>query len=88
MRRPSLLLVLLFPLLGDAQPSLAGALELLRPGPDYDLARNSDSVGSTEKRAVIVGKTKHRGYYDLLVRDRTTKKTESWRWNGTSYARR
>ena len=31
--------------------------------------------------------TATKGFYDLLVRDRKTKKTTTWRWNGTAYAR-
>ncbi len=38
------------------------------------------------RRVVIVSKTKHDGFYDLVVRDRKTKETTRWRWNGSAYA--
>ena len=47
----------------------------------------STDTGTSAKRVVIVSKTKTKGFYDLLVRDRKTKKTTTWRWNGTAYAR-
>lgn len=46
-----------------------------------------EDEGTTSRWVVIVSKTKHRGFYDLLVREKSTKKTERWRWNGTAYAK-
>ena len=50
---------------------------------------NSDKSGDTPdesvRRVVIVGRKKHHGFHDLLVRDRRTKATTTWRWNGDTY---
>lgn len=50
----------------------------------YDIPQDT---GSFSQWVVAVSKTKHRGFYDLLVREKKTKKTERWRWNGRAYAK-
>jgi hypothetical protein len=51
---------------------------------NYD--KSGDTENESARRVVIVAKTKHRGFHDLLVRERGTKKTTAWRWNGQAYA--
>jgi hypothetical protein len=46
----------------------------------------SDRDGTESQRVVIVGKTRRKGFYDLLVRDTKTKETTTYRWNGSEYA--
>ena len=48
---------------------------------------SGDDDRTESHRVVIVSKRKHNGFYDLLVRDRKTKKTQTWRWNGTAYVK-
>ena len=55
-----------------------------RAGDHYDIPQDA---GSFSQWVVVVSKTKHRGFYDLLVREKKTKKTERWRWNGKAYAK-
>lgn len=38
-----------------------------------------------EKSVVFFSKTKTKGFYNLIVRDLTTKKTTTYRWNGREY---
>jgi hypothetical protein len=46
---------------------------------------SDDRIVHESHRVVIVSKTKHKGFYDLIVRDRKTKRSETWRWNGSEY---
>lgn len=45
----------------------------------------SDQDGAESQWVVIVSKKAHKGFYDLLVRDKKTKETTMYRWNGSEY---
>lgn len=48
---------------------------------------NAEGEETLTEQVVIVSRTMHKGFYDLLLRDRETKETITYRWDGAAYAR-